>query len=122
MKKTLNKNVALLLGLTIFICLTGVTGCNGEEQNCPLEVQIMPNPQYPTIVSSVKVFTIGEPVVVTAIKVNRGSIEVKPMHYNPMPHTLKPGTPMLAQVATPVSTVREVEVQTDKGNWTFTFK
>lgn len=126
MKKILNKNAVLLFGLTLFMCFAGATGCNADQKR-PIEIEFLKNGIHRVI----KVTAIADSVTLTKVVVNRGNTmngtEPHPSFPSadpstPLPKTLKFGEFVAIALYTADSNPpKEVEIQTDKGNWTFNF-
>ena len=109
------------LPLLLFLLL-GVTACNADESKCPIEVSTEHYANNPNFASEVKVLSLVDSIVIQGVNVNRGNVKATYWITNPVPHTLKYGTAFMTRVAAPQQNIKEVEVQTDQGSWTFTFK
>jgi len=120
MKRLLNKNAVLVLGLALFMCVVVAAGCNAE-QKCPVEVELLRNPAVPALAVA-KISAITDTVTITAISANRGNTAVSDHGRFPLPQTIKFGNYIYAGISTSVSSVKEMEIQTNQGSWTFTFK
>ena len=127
MKKLLNKNTVLVLGLALFMCVAGAAGCNAEQER-PIDIQFVLNGIHRVI----KVTATTDSVTLTKVVVNRGNTmngtEPHPSFPSagasvPLPRTLKFGEFVVIALYTADSNPpKEVVIETDKGNWTFTFK
>ena len=104
MNKIIATSSALVFGLL------SLTGCS---QNAPVEVKITENPLFShSMIANVS--SITDHVTVQSIKINRGNC-----HVSGSASTLKFGE--VAEFYFGNCDVKEIEVETDSGNFTFTF-
>lgn len=102
--------------LMLLFILLNVSACNAEQE-CPVEVIV-----YQTNDGSswAKVTSLVDDITITGIIANRGNI--KEMNWGKLlPKTLKFGEKVESRFVVTVDDFKEIEVQTDRGNWTFKF-
>ena len=105
------KNIIIPL---VLLMLFGATVCAAEKS--PVEVKVKPGANAGVLVS---VTSIAHIVTIQDVKLNRGRTAI--FNSSPqLPTILKFGQSVTLATFNP--TVQEVEVQTDKGSWSFKFK
>ena len=108
----------------VLLVLFGASACQAAE--CPVEVQAIP-------MLGIKITSVTDIVTIQSIQVNRGNVKIVPSLFErlaasnqkrepnlELPATLKFGESKTYETSS--SSIREVEVQTNLGNWKFTFK
>ena len=130
----------LILPLVLLVLL-GVGTCQAAE--CPIEVKVKLQPMGP---ADITITSVADVVTVQNVVINRGNVKpfdfsdtegiklavskAPPNEFNPFyalenppplrQKTLKFGETWMLLAST--STIKELEVQTNMGNWKFTFK
>jgi len=111
------RNLILFFGLLV---LFGASACWAAE--CPIEVKVVQD----RLAAGIRITSIADTVTIQGIRVNRGNVKLLDeiplvgIKGSPLPVTLKFG--QYAAYVTEPAPIREVEVQTNMGNWKFTFK
>lgn len=101
--------------LMLLFILLNVSACNAEQE-CPVEVIV-----YPAKYGSyAKVTSLVDDITITGVIANRGNIKENNWG-KPLPKTLKFGEKVESFFLARVDDFKEIEVQTDRGNWTFKF-
>lgn len=103
--------------LMLLFILLNVSACNAEQE-CPVEVIVYPASNG--FESWIKVSSLVDDITVTGIIPNRGNIEDR-WGKRLLPKTLKFGENVKNVFTARVDDFKEIEVQTDRGNWTFKF-
>ena len=94
----------------MLLLFLGATACQAAE--CPIEVKVSQR-------EGLKIIAIVDTVTIQDVKVNRGNTKVDGL--GSLPETLKFGTEKKFIVFTSLDALKEVEVQTNLGNWAFKF-
>ena len=106
------RNLILPLMLAV---LLGASACNAAE--CPVEVVR----KIEGLNSNLIFTSVVDTVTIQEVKGNRGDAEVSnSLFARPLPVTLKFGEKWVG--VAPFNTIKELEVQTNVGTWTFKFK
>ena len=104
--------------LMLLFILLNVSACNAEQE-CPVEVQLRTNAasEYITYYNVI-ITSVTDSVTITNVIVNRGNSKPSVRRsWEEEPVTLKFGERTVKHNFTQVP--KEIEVQTDMGNWTF---
>ena len=103
--------------LMLLFILLNVSACNAEQE-CPVEVIVYPTDDgYGN--SRAKVTSLVDDITITGVIANRGNVKNWSMEV--FPKTLKFGEKVENVFFIRVDDFKEIEVQTDRGNWTFKF-
>ncbi len=102
--------------LMLLFILLNVSACNAEQE-CPVEVIVyQTDDKYKY--SLAKITSLVDDITITGVIANRGNIKE---WEKLLPKTLKFGEKVEPSFLAWVDDFKEIEVQTDRGNWTFKF-
>ena len=101
----------------MLVLLLGVTVCYASGSKAPIEVKVESNQHG----SGIRIVSLVDTVTIQNVIINRGNSPlIKHPQLPGLPYTIKFGQDTV--YATKSTRVIELEIQTDKGNWKYTFK